>query len=761
MECKRCANFGGFGEKLGVKKSQLSAQARPLGPLPAEIQEVIMNTFLKYKFEILASASLAALSVWLLGDDSKTFLAWWLAVLVLGCTFMPFTGLLFSGFQDKGWLFSKAIAIAIAGYLTWLPTALGILKFTSASCIAITLLCIGANALLAFIQHRQKPCPLTEPSCRLMMQEELIFVALFLFWAYVAGFRPQAYGEEKFMDFGFMAAMMRGTELPFPDIWYSQSPVNYYYGGQYYAVFLTKLTLAQVSSTYNLMRSLVAGMAFALPFSLVWQAAKDYYGKGKRRAVWSGLLAGIAVSLCGNMHYVIYGIILPLVTGSDFWFPESTRYIGHNPETYDQTIHEFPAYSFIQGDLHAHMVNIYFVLSVLGLLYAWMKREGCSRRKALFQMPLLMCGIFLGIFQWSNAWDFAIYYVIICGICFFNNLKWSQNWKDGIFTSVVQWVEVLALSILAALPFTLQFDSGMAQGIRLVKNHSAFYQLCVLWALPVAIVIVFLVKLFLEHKPSNPIEWLKGMKTPDLFILTLALCALGLILLPEVIYLRDIYEEVAARSNTMFKLTYQAFILFGICMGFLLIRFLTDKPCKWVRVTGILGTACLLLTSGYTATAIKQWNGEIWNREGYLGLDATAFLENQFPQDEPAIRWLQTQITGTPVVLEAPGTSYSNYCRVSAMTGLPTVLGWYTHEHLWRGDTEDLNFKTTQIETIYTSTNEAEVRSLLEEFQVSYIFIGQMEREKYLNLNESLLRSMGEVVYDNGATIIQVGAAKE
>jgi uncharacterized membrane protein len=211
----------------------------------------------------------------------------------------------------------------------------------------------------------------------------------------------------------------------------------------------------------------------------------------------------------------------------------------------------------------------------------------------------------------------------------------------------------------------------------------------------------------------------------------------------------------------MFKLTYQAFILFGICMGFLLIRFLTDKPCKWIRVTGILGTACLLLTSGYTATAIKQWNGEIWNREGYLGLDATAFLESQFPQDEPAIRWLQTQITGTPVVLEAPGTSYSNYCRVSAMTGLPTVLGWYTHEHLWRGDTEDLNFKTAQIETIYTSTNEAEVRSLLDEFQVSYIFIGQMEREKYLNLNESLLRSMGEVVYDNGATIIQVGAAKE
>lgn len=716
-----------------------------------------MDKLLEYKFEILGSISLAALSVWLLGGDSKTFLSWWLAAFVLGCAFMPVTSLLFSGFQDKGWLFSKVIAIAIAGYLTWLFTAIGILPFTTLSCMGVTFACIGANALLAFFQNRKGRRLPSGDGFRLIVREELIFAALFLFWAYVAGFRPRAYGEEKFMDFGFMAAMMRSTKLPFPDIWYSQSPVNYYYGGQYYAVFLTKLTLTQVASTYNLMRALVAGTAFALPFSLVRQAAKDYFGKARRLApACCGLCAGMAVSLCGNMHYVIYGILLPLFTGSEFWFPESTRYIGHNPETLDQTIHEFPAYSFILGDLHAHMVNIYFVLCVLGLLYAWMEKGAYSRNKMFLQAPLLMCGIFLGIFQWSNAWDFAIYYVIICGVCFFSNLKWFQNWKDGAIASAAQWIEVLALSFLPALPFTLNFDSGMAQGIRLVKNHSAFYQLCVLWALPASITIIFLARLAMEHKPSRPLQWLKETKTPDLFMATLSLCALGLTLMPEVIYLRDIYEATAARSNTMFKLTYQAFILFGICMGFVLIRFLTDNARKWVRITGILGMACLILTSGYTATAIKQWNGEIWNREGYQGLDATAFLESQFPQDEPAIRWLQSQVTGNPVVLEAPGTSYSDYCRVSAMTGLPTVLGWYTHEHLWRGDTEDLNLKTQQIETIYTSTDATQVRSLLEEFQVSYIFIGQMEREKYVNLNEAMLRSMGETVYDNGAVIVQV-----
>ena len=118
---------------------------------------------------------------------------------------------------------------------------------------------------------------------------------------------------------------------------------------------------------------------------------------------------------------------------------------------------------------------------------------------------------------------------------------------------------------------------------------------------------------------------------------------------------------------------------------------------------------------------------------------------------------------GNPIVLEANGDSYSEYCRVSAMTGLPTVLGWYVHEWLWRGDPEDLNRKSADVETIYTSTDAEEVRALLEEYDVEYIFIGSCEREKYPLLNEGLLRSMGEVVFEGehtdsapGACIVQV-----
>ena len=82
------------------------------------------------------------------------------------------------------------------------------------------------------------------------------------------------------------------------------------------------------------------------------------------------------------------------------------------------------------------------------------------------------------------------------------------------------------------------------------------------------------------------------------------------------------------------------------------------------------------------------------------------------------------------------------------MTGLPTVLGWYVHEWLWRDDTADLNQKSADIESIYTSTDEEYVRELLEEYDVSYIFVGSTEREKYgEQLNEEVLNSVGTVVF--------------
>lgn len=540
--------------------------------------------------------------------------------------------------------------------------------------------------------------------------------------------------------------------------------------------------------TYNLMRTFVAGLAFALPFSLVFQMSRDALGKkltGKRTALpyVFGILAGGAVSIAGNMHYVIYSKIIPWIqrlTGQEnidsYWFPDATRYIGYNPDVPDKTIHEFPCYSFVLGDLHAHVVNIMFVLTVIGLLYAWMRSirtreaviEKLSRKefwKRHLLMPhILLVSVFLGMFQWTNFWDFVIYFVVTGGVVLFTNcIQFRGKVKLVLGVTAAQAAEVLGIALLVILPFTLQFDS-MVQGIALAQNHSMIHQLLVLWGLPVFLTVLFLIFLLWEKmhilKRKSLYRLLRSIKTPDLFAVIMGLCAIGLVLIPELVYVRDIYENGNARANTMFKLTYQAYIMFGMTMAYVIFRliFLTGR--KVFQILAGVGLFFLLWTFGYFGNSVQAWFGNVWEVSSYQGLNATAFLETDFPADAAAIRWLRENIEGSPVVLEANGDSYTGYERVSAMTGLPTILGWYVHEWLWRNDVEDLNEKSADVQTIYTSADEGQVEALLEEYEVSYIFVGSKEREKYgENLNETLLRGLGEIVFEDsssGTYIIKV-----
>ena len=737
------------------------------------------ETITKQIFKIIPVLLLVALSAFLLQGDVWTFWTWYLLALVLGAAAMPLTGRLFRRFQDRGWMFSKVTAIAVSGFITWFLVAIKIIKFTTMTCIVVTLVCAAASLILYCREQKAGFECIPFAHLDLVYAEELLFFAAFLLWTYFAGFHPAAYGTEKFMDYGFMEAMMRSKTLPATDLWYSQGKINYYYGGQYFAVFLTKLSGAKVELTYNLMRTFVAGLAFAMPFSLVHQMVTDRLGKTRSR--WkkalpsvTGILAGISVSIAGNMHYVVYGQIIPFIQKlkgeevSSYWFPDATRYIGFNPDVEDKTIHEFPCYSFVLGDLHAHVVDIMFVLLILGLLYAWMKKvrttelsgESMSRRKfwkkQLLMPQLLATGALLGMFHWTNYWDFVIYFVVTCGAALFMNIigqKGKIRWVLGV--TAAQAAEILILATVIIMPFTLQFDtSNMVQGIALAQHHSLPHQLLVLWGLPGILTILFVVSLLIEKlrgaEHKSLYHLLTSIRLPDLFAVLMGLCAIGLVLIPELVYVRDIYENGNARANTMFKLTYQAYIMFGMTMIYVIFRLLVIGKNKILKVLAFIGLFFFVWTCGYFGNSIHSWFGEVWKPSQYKGLNATVFLETDFPEDVNGIRWLKENISDAPVVLEANGDSYSEYERVSAMTGLPTIMGWYVHEWLWRGNLSDLNAKIEEIQEIYTSTDATRVKELLEEYNVSYIFVGSCERNKYgADMNNDLLKSLGEVVFQD------------
>lgn len=756
--------------------------------------------------EIICAVVLIMAAVFLLQDDTWTFLTWWLMALLMGMIAMPVSGQLFRSFEDKGWLFSKVLAIAVIGFLTWFLVAGKVLKFTNASCVGVSVIC-GVGCIILLYRQTQKEieCYPTR-KMKLIIREELLFLLVFLLWTYLVGFRPQAYGTEKFMDYGFMQAMMRSDVLPAKDIWYSQGTINYYYGGQYFAVFLTRLTGSRVEVTYNLMRTFVAAMAFVLPFSLIRQMLGDRIktkntGRNKYFPTVAGVTAGVAVSIAGNGYFIVYRCLLPLInklrgitTEVSYWFPNATRYIGYRPiNENDKTISEFPSYSFILGDLHAHVVNVMFVLLVIGLLYAWMKetlrkdrreltermkaeqgdtseqlRSDVSWKKHLLSPHLILVSILLGMFQWSNYWDFVIYFVVTGAVVLFANIiQLKGKAVKVIKITFLQAVEVIVISYLVVLPFTIKFET-MVQGVALAQYHSMLYQLAVIWGLPVMITLLLIITILAEvlkkKEKTSFHRFLAGIEIPDLFAVLAGLCAIGLVFLPEVVYVRDIYEQGYARANTMFKLTYQAYILFGMVMGYAIYRLLLISRQKVLKILAGLGLFLLIWTVGYFGDAVYSWFGEVWNPLEYQGLDAEGYLETDFSEDAQAIYWLKDNVEGSPVVLEANGDSYTGYERVSASTGLPTVLGWYVHEQLWRNDVEDLNQKSADIQNIYTWNSEELVRNLLEHYDVSYIFVGSKEREKYGDaLNNTVLKSMGTVAFEDeetGTYIVAVNSAE-
>ncbi len=739
----------------------------------------------------------------LLQEDYTAFLQWWAVIAGLGLIFMPLTCVLFHNFHDNGYLFSKVLGISITGYLMWLLSSARLMKFTTRSSFICVIAGLLGNALLLFLMFRRHRHgdPLGNKDTNYpklsglwkngildaIWLEEILFFGVFLLFTYIRCFKPEAYGTEKFMDYGFMTSMMRSEYMPPQDFWFSGTNLNYYYVGQYLAVYLTKLSLVKVCDAYNLMLMMVGAFAFVLPYSLGYNVTAQFLlGREKKNRVipvLSGILSGAGVCIAGNMHYPVYRWLKPAVRfilgmgvkKEDYWFPDATRYIGYFPETNDKTIHEFPSYSFVLGDLHAHVINIMLVLTVLGILFAWLidrqkrKEEGLPTRKEVFHPAVLAISFLIGLFHMTNFWDFPIYYVVAGAVILFSNLSVYNFKGKALWLTALQGVAVILISEVICLPFTLNFDK-ISTHICLVDARTPLYQLLILWGLPIYVVVCFIIGLITnyrvtmevnkeERREPAVINFLSTMPVSDLFIMILGLCAMGLVLLPELVYVQDIYSGDYKRANTMFKLTYQAFIMFGLCFGYILLRLLCYGRTKYQRIHSFAGLLLFLLSLTYVQNAVSAWYGNIFSINGKSGLDASAFMATTMPEDALAIDWLNENIGGTPVVLEANGDSYSDYERISVMTGLPTILGWHTHEWLWKSSSEIVDARSADIETIYTSLRKdeedtytslsrEELFRLLEEYQVSYIYVGKLEQDKYADINHEMLKSLGEVVFD-------------
>ena len=170
-----------------------------------------------------------------------------------------------------------------------------------------------------------------------------------------------------------------------------------------------------------------------------------------------------------------------------------------------------------------------------------------------------------------------------------------------------------------------------------------------------------------------------------------------------------------------------------------------------------MAVTVILIGAGLVYPVIGSMNRTNGFR-AHPNVDGLAVMEPADPAQYEAIRWLQENVKGTPVILEAIGGDYTTLARVSARTGLPTVLGWPEHEQRWRGSWEPQEGRREDVERAYETTSPAEAEAILDKYGVEYVYIGELEHEVYGDQGMVKFAQLGHVAFQNDyVTIYRIG----
>ncbi|MEK7777462.1 MAG: DUF2298 domain-containing protein, partial [Chloroflexota bacterium] len=236
----------------------------------------------------------------------------------------------------------------------------------------------------------------------------------------------------------------------------------------------------------------------------------------------------------------------------------------------------------------------------------------------------------------------------------------------------------------------------------------------------------------------------------------LMLLALALLLLigAELFYLVDVFNN---RMNTIFKLYYQAWLLLAVVGSYALYYLGSryNRASAWIRIPGYVWAGLVVvgmvasvyypLAAGYTKTS---------GLAGKATLDGLAYVDRESPGELQGIQWLKKNHRPGDVIVEGVGDDYSSYGRVSASTGVPTVLGWVGHEQQWRGSSKPFEGRLQAVERFYKTDDPQEAKEILRQYGVTYIFMGPRERAKYGIQDAKKFDALGDVAFQEGDVVI-------
>ena len=186
--------------------------------------------------------------------------------------------------------------------------------------------------------------------------------------------------------------------------------------------------------------------------NLLWRTFKEV---GMKDGAPSRLIPGLSsliLALRGLFKVLFTPEALPLDPGDSAWYWHATRII---PSAAGDPISEFPVFTFLYGDLHAHAIALPLTLLALTLAVYWM------RASRPHWASLLLGGLVIGALYPTNTWDYPTYLLLgLAGLAL--GILTRRREPLAVRVEAFAWRALLlaGLSILCCLPYLRNYAAG-------------------------------------------------------------------------------------------------------------------------------------------------------------------------------------------------------------------------------------------------------------------------------------------------------------
>jgi YYY domain-containing protein len=509
------------------------------------------------------------------------------------------------------------------------------------------------------------------------------------------------------------------------------------------------------------------------------------------------------------------------------WYPTEFWFWWRGSRIIPGTITEFPFFSFLLGDLHPHVMSLPLVLLALGLAAAlWRGRSWLDwRRHRSEPFTGLALAIVFGGLAFQNAWDVITFSAVLGLAAFARNLRRGPP-LQAILGTTTYLGPVALLAIAAYAPWWLTFGSQaegfhayvgegtrpahaflqfgpllgaglltvLFAGRRATRGQTLNVALATAW-IPLLPFVGWLALTAVRGDLSAGLDargsggwvtlgayglaaWLLASASGVLAASrnaaapAAALAAIGALLLygSELFLIRDVFFGSVPRLNTVFKLSYQAWVLLALAGAAGLAGGLHRAVVQRRRFGLVALPVGWLAAAGLVYPLLAAFN----RTESFslpTSIDGLAAVARNDPNDYALTRWIQQHTAPGDVVFEATGrrwqgsvgtqpvivnanVDYSDAGRIAARTGRQTPIGWYFHEIQWRGDTPEnrAEFARRQdaVDAAYTSQDANRVSAAMHEFGARYLVVGRVEMANYPGLMPDYA-SFLDVAFEAGA----------